>query len=134
MPREATTQPRVQDDFEEALDHAFQRVRGALTEMIGSVDADITRPQDISRRFKINKNLAWKLSKLITISDPHAVLTNLPGSTGMNTILDAFESNGAPSTTVQSARDRLVEFDEMVETHVGDRSTLQSLAQRCARK
>lgn len=125
MPREATTQPRVQDDFEEALDHAFQRVRGALTEMIGSVDADITRPQDISRRFKINKNLAWKLSKLITISDPHAVLTNLPGSTGMNTILDAFESNGAPSTTVQSARDRLVEFDEMVETHVGDRSTLQ---------
>lgn len=76
MPREATPQPRVQDDFEEALDHAFQRVRGALTEMIGSVDADITRPQDISRRFKINKNLAWKLSKLITISDPHAVLTN----------------------------------------------------------
>lgn len=125
MPREATPQPRVQDDFEEALDHAFQRVRGALTEMIGSVDADITRPQDISRRFKINKNLAWKLSKLITISDPHAVLTNLPGSTGMNTILDAFESNGAPSATVQIARDRLIEFDEMVETHVGDRSTLQ---------
>ncbi len=125
MPHEATKQPEVQDDFEEALDHAFQRVRGALTEMIGSVDADITRPQDISRRFKINKNLAWKLSKLITISDPHAVLTNLPGSTGMNTILDAFESNGAPSATVQIARDRLVEFDEMVETHVGDRSTLQ---------
>lgn len=125
MPHEATKQPEVKDDFEEALDHAFQRVRGALTEMIGSVDADITRPQDISRRFKINKNLAWKLSKLITISDPHAVLTNLPGSTGMNTILDAFESNGAPSATVQIARDRLIEFDEMVETHVGDRSTLQ---------
>lgn len=43
----------------------------------------------------------------------------------MNTILSAFESNGAPSPTVQTARDRLVEFDEMVETHVGDRSTLQ---------
>lgn len=125
MPQNATQEPHIQDDFEEALDQAFQRVRGALTEMIGSVDADITRPQDIARRFKINKNLAWKLSKLITISDPHAVLTNLPGSTGMNTILSAFESNGAPSPTVQTARDRLVEFDEMVETHVGDRSTLQ---------
>ncbi|MCA9274451.1 MAG: hypothetical protein KDA29_00325 [Phycisphaerales bacterium] len=118
-------QPPVQDAFEEALDHAFQRVRGALTEMIGSVDADINRPQDISRRFKINKNLAWKLSKLITISDPHAVLTNLPGTTGMNTIFDAFESGGAPRDTIKSARDRLVEFDRMVETHVGDRSTLQ---------
>jgi len=126
MPQSPTqTSNPAHDAFEEALDHAFQGVRGALTEMIGSVDADINRPQDISRRFKINKNLAWKLSKLITISDPHAVLTNLPGATGMNTILDAFEIGGAPHDTVQFARDRLDEFDRMVEIHVGDRSTLQ---------
>ena len=125
-PRQVEMQPLPStDQFEEALDHAFQRVRGALTELIASVGADISRPQDISRRFKINKNLSWKLSKLITISDPHAVLTNLPGTTGMNTILDAFEAGGAPHETVQTARDRLADFDSMVERHVGDRSTLQ---------
>ncbi|MCA9310754.1 MAG: hypothetical protein KDA21_06080, partial [Phycisphaerales bacterium] len=111
--------------FDEELDHAFQAVRGALTQMLSSVQADPDRPQDIARRFRINKNLAWKLSKIVTVTDPHTIIANIPGVTGMNTILGAFESGGAPAATVDAARSALVDFDRVIEVHVGDRSTLQ---------
>ncbi|USN99780.1 MAG: hypothetical protein H6810_03730 [Phycisphaeraceae bacterium] len=113
------------DQFDNALDHAFQGIRGALTDLLVSVKADPTKPQEIARRFKINKNLAWKVSKIITVTDPHAVISNLPGTAGMDTILSAFEAAGAPEPHLTAAREAFGSFDRMVEVHVGDRSTLQ---------
>lgn len=118
-------QPSRPDRFEDALDQAFQGVRGALTELLVSVRADPGKPQDIARRFRINKNLAWKISKIVTVTDPHAVVSNIPGPTGMNTILSAFATGGAPQASLDSARDAVERFDRMVEVHVGDRSTLE---------
>ncbi len=115
----------AEERFDDALDRAFQGVRGALTELLVAVDADPARPQEIARRFRINKNLAWKISKIVTVTDPHAVIANLPGATGMNTILSALESGGAPSRSVNAARSAVEQFDRMVEVHVGDRSTLE---------
>lgn len=111
--------------FDDALDQAFQGVRGALTELLVSVGADPGKPQEIARRFRINKNLAWKISKIVTVTDPHAVVSNIPGPTGMNTILSAFQSGGAPKPSLDAARDAVDRFDRMVEVHVGDRSTLE---------
>ncbi len=119
------TKPNGDGPFEEALDQAFQGVRGALTELLVSVRADATKPQDMARRFRINKNLAWKISKIVTVTDPHAVVTNLPGPAGMNTVLSAFSSGGAPDQQVEAAREAVDRFDRMVEVHVGDRSTLE---------
>lgn len=111
--------------FDAELDRAFQGIRGALTELLVSVKADASKPQEISRRFRINKNLAWKISKIVTVTDPHAVVTNLPGPAGMRTVLNAFETGGAPAASVDAARDAVTRFDRMVEVHVGDRSTLE---------
>lgn len=122
---EAKPDANGQGPFEDALDQAFQGVRGALTALLVSVSADATKPQDIARRFRINKNLAWKISKIVTVTDPHAVVSNLPGPAGMNTVLTAFASGGAPDERVDAARDAVERFDRMVEVHVGDRSTLE---------
>lgn len=111
--------------FYEALNRAFQNVRGAFTDLLMATGADATYPQEISRRFGINKNLAWKVSKIVSVNDPHAVVVNLPGSAGINTILSAFEDKGAPAATVAAARAAVDDFDRMVEMHVGDRSTLE---------
>lgn len=124
-PVAAPTTQTPPERFDEALDGAFQGVRGALTELLVAVGADPGKPQDIARRFRINKNLAWKISKIVTVTDPHAVVSNLPGPTGMNTILAAFESAGAPMRSINAARGAMERFDRMVEVHVGDRSTLE---------
>jgi hypothetical protein len=118
-------EPKARGIFEDELDHAFQNVRGTLTALLASVSADATKPQDIARRFKINKNLSWKISKIVQVTDPHAVVTNLPKSAGMKTVLDAFQRGGASAERVNAARSALDAFDEVVERHVGDRSTLE---------
>jgi len=111
--------------FDKDLERAFQGIRGAMTELLSSVSADPSHPQDIARRFKINKNLAWKISKMILVSDAHQMVPNIPGKSGMKTVLRAFESKGAPDTALSATRGAFDEFDKMVRVHVGDRSTLQ---------
>lgn len=113
------------EPFDEDLDRAFQGVRGAFTNLLASVQADPTRPQDLARRFGLNKNLAWRVSKLVTVTDPHAVISNLPGPASVGSFLRALEANGAPAEAISAAKEALERFDDMVELHVGDRSTLQ---------
>ena len=123
--RNRTTAAASTQRFDDALDQTYQGVRGALTEVLISVKADPTKPQDMARRFGINKNLAWKISKIVTVPEPHSIISNLPGDTGMERILKAFESGGASKSSVDAARAAIDKFDRMVELHVDDRSTLQ---------
>ncbi|MHC5007435.1 MAG: hypothetical protein ACYTGF_08780 [Planctomycetota bacterium] len=111
--------------FDDALDHAFQKIRGAFTELLGSVNADPTRPQDLARRFGLNKNLAWKVSKIISATEPHAAVPNIPGAGGVKTLLKALAAGGASPKAVEAVRSAVRHFDEMVASHVGDRSTLR---------
>lgn len=111
--------------FDEDMDRAYQGIRGAMTQLLSAVDADPSKPQDISRRFKINKNLAWKVSRMILVPEPHQMIPNIPGHTGIETVLSAFEVKGAPIAVITAAREAFVEFDEIVRIHLGDRSTLQ---------
>ncbi len=119
-----TTDPN-ETTFDSAVGQAVQRVRGALTELLSAVGADPGRPQDISRRFGINKNLAWKLSKIATVTEPHEVLPNVPGSAGMRTALDALERGGAPAASVEATHEAVAQLERVIEVHLGDRSTLQ---------
>jgi hypothetical protein len=111
--------------FDEDMDRAYQGIRGAMTQLLSAVDADPSRPQDISRRFKINKNLAWKVSRMILVPEPHQMIPNIPGHTGIETVLSAFEVKGAPDSVLNAARNAFEDFDEVVRIHLGDRSTLQ---------
>lgn len=119
------SKPELTSLFDEDMDRAYQGIRGAMTQLLGALDADPNKPQDISRRFKINKNLAWKVSRLILVSEPRQMIPNIPGHTGIETVLSAFASKGAPEAEIIAARDAFDEFDEVVRVHLGDRSTLQ---------
>jgi hypothetical protein len=111
--------------FDDALDHAFQRIRGAFIELLGSVQADPGRPQDLARRFGLNKNLAWKVAKIASSTEPFTAIPNLPGAGGMKTLLSALEAGGASARSVEAARAAIDEFDRMVASQIGDRSTLR---------
>lgn len=111
--------------FTEEMERAYQGIRGAMTQLLSSVEADPSKPQDISREFKINKNLAWKVSRMILVPEPQQMIPNIPGRTGIETVLSAFEVKGAPESVLNAARDAFEEFDEVVRVHLGDRSTLE---------
>ena len=109
-------------------DHCRQSVSGlrsALLELYRVVDADPARPQDVSRRYKLNKNLTWKVARIIASEDVYDAVPLIPGPGGLDILLDAMEQAGAPKPALRRVRDAAGEFDRMIELHTGDRSTLE---------
>lgn len=100
-------------------------LRRALLELYRAVGADSTRPQDVSRQYKLNKNLTWKVSKIIGTDDAFEAVRLIPGTGGLDILLQAMERAGAPKQSIGRVREAMSEFESMIETHMGDRSHLE---------
>jgi hypothetical protein len=104
---------------------ALQSVRRALIELYDAAGADPTQPQDVARRFDLNRNLTWKLSRVIGAQDPLASLHHLPGQAGIELAIEAFERAGAPTSTGEAVRAAMGAFAAAVKEHAGDRDQLE---------
>lgn len=111
--------------FQDQARTALLDIRGALTELVASVGADPTRPQDMARKYGINRNLSWKISKIIDSQNPYDVVQHIPGSGGIDLMLDAFASAKAPLGVIDSVRRAIAALDHTIERHAGDRKTFE---------
>ena len=102
-------------------------VRGAFAELLTSVGADPHDPQSVSRRFGLNKNLAWKISKIVQAEDPSVALQQMPGSAGIKIFLRSIERAGASAAAMQGARDAVRNYEQLIAVHSGDRATLEKM-------
>lgn len=111
--------------FEPECRAAIDGLRAALIELYASVNADPTGPQDVARRFGVNKTLAWNVSKVMTGTDAIASIPNLPGALAFQTLVTAIERGGGDPVAVDRVRNAVQSLDRTVERHVGDRGTLE---------
>lgn len=111
--------------FSEHFERATQSLRGALTDLFASAGVDPAVPQAVARGLGIDKNLAWKVCKIVNGPDVYRSVKHLPGSAGMNILLDAFARAGAGARSLDAVRNSLTGFDEMLALHAGDRATLE---------
>ncbi|MGD8451874.1 MAG: hypothetical protein PVJ57_08650 [Phycisphaerae bacterium] len=102
-------------------------VRGAFCELLSSVGAGPDVPQDVSRRFGLNKNLAWKVCKIIQTDDPAVALEHMPGAAGIKIFLRSLERAGSSPELLQTARQAVQEYDRLIRVHAGDRATLEMM-------
>ena len=107
------------------LHGCMQQLRGALTELLASVGDDPRKPQELSRRLGLNKNLAWKACKIINSEDVLSSVQHVPGAGGIKILLKAFQDSDAPAASIDAVRAAMEEFADMVRVHVGDRANLQ---------
>lgn len=119
--------------FEDHCRDAVRDLRGALLDLYAQVGADPDRPQDVSRLLRLNKNLTWKISRVLQTEEALQALPLLPGAAGLDLVLDATERAGASNESLQRTRRAIAEIDAMIATHGGDRATmdlmLDSMAQ-----
>lgn len=111
--------------FEEHCQRSVQGLRGALLELYRVVGADPTRPQDVSRRYHLNKNLTWKVARIMAAEDSFEAVPVIPGPGGLEILLEAMSRAGAPEGALDRVRSAATEFDRMIEIHTGDRNTLE---------
>lgn len=113
------------EGFLAQFESAMTGLRGALTELLASVAADPAAPRELSRRFRVNRNLAWKICRIVNAVDSCDAVQHLPGNSGIAILLTAMEREGAPAQRIEQVRSNLEAFDRMVKTHVGDRPNLE---------
>lgn len=111
-----------------------QGVRRALTDLLASVDADPRHPQDMSRRFGLDKTLTWKISRVIREPDPWDAVGHIPRRPSIQLIATALERHGAPTDRIESLLRSVDEFERFVETHSGDRETLEVMVSTGGRR
>ena len=126
---DTTDQIRNQDfvcmaTLEHECDETIGRLRAALIDLYDSVDADPSSPQDVARRFKLNKTLTWNIARLIQSSDGFGAVPHMPGIASIEKIIKATESEGATQPTIDRVRAAAKDFERVIEVHVGDRATL----------
>ncbi len=113
--------------FEEHAFAALDGLRASLTELYQAAGADPDKPQVISREFGLNRNLTWKVSRIVRAESSREILQHLPGVAGLHIFLDAFLKRQAPTSHVEAVRLAIAEFERMLALHAGDRPTLELL-------
>lgn len=115
----------VELKFDEHCRRSVNGLRGALLELYRAVGADPGKPQEVSRQYKVNRNLAWKVSRIISSTDPLDAVSLIPGPGGLDILMEAMSHAGAPDLVVERVRTAVEDFDRMIEIHAGDRGQLE---------
>ncbi len=119
--------PASSQDFVTHCGACVRDLRGSLRALYDSVGADAERPQAVARRFGLNKNLTWKIAKLLGHGDQLEAVANVPGAEGMGILMNALAREGAPEATLAAVQRDFEAFDAMMQSHAGDRATLDLL-------
>ena len=111
--------------FRTECDAAIASLRRSLVALAEAAGCDPLRPQEVSRRLGLNKNLTWKFARIVAADDSFEALPMLPGPEGVGIFLRAFAKVGVDARRVEAVRDALSAIDRMIERHFGDRSQLE---------
>lgn len=110
--------------FDSARD-ALEAVRVAIVELYVAAGANPDEPQEVARRFGLNRNLTWKLARVVAVAQPFAMLDHLPGKQGMELALLAFAKANAPKGAIDRVERALRQLYRVIEHHAGDREHLE---------
>jgi hypothetical protein len=110
--------------FEDHYMSAVHHLRGALIEAYQAVGADSESPREAARTLGIDKNLTWKLGRIINEDAIERVASSIPGASAVQKVVDAFSRANLNPELITRVNQAFQEFDHMVEIHTGDREAL----------
>lgn len=120
-----SSQPPQCPPFETDCRLALTRLRAALIELYESAGVNSSMPQEVARRFSVNKTLTWTLARLMHEPDTLVAASMVPGTGSLEKIVEAASTCGAKVSAAERVREAARAFDRMAEEHVGDRASLE---------
>lgn len=106
---------------------AMHTLRRALSDLVVSAGGRVDQPQEISRKFGIDKTLAWRVTRATREEDPWEALQHLPTRSGIMIFAEAMAKAGAPQEKVDALHEAFDAFERFVQTHARDRDTLDMI-------
>jgi hypothetical protein len=126
------TEITQESPFTDDARHTLGRLQTVLSGVLQSLPQPTDRPNEIARALKIDRKLAWKISRLLAEPDPLMATRYLPGDAGLQTFLRAAKRQGASADTCTAVSSAVMGLNEMTERHAGDRATLEMMAVGCS--
>lgn len=114
-------------DFGLAAEGAIRSAQSALADLIDEVGLGGSRAVDLARSLKLDKTLAWKLSRFTEQSDPTAAFKHLPGQSGVEIVVRAAGDLGVPEQRLEAVRKADSDLRGFVRKHAGDRRTFEAM-------
>lgn len=117
--------PELLGSFRGDCEEAIAAIRNSVRALCAAIEIDPLKPQEVSRRLKLNKNLTWKFARILIEQDALDAAPMLPGPEGVAIYLRAFESARVQTALVERLRDAIAAYDAMVNRHFGGRSEFE---------
>src|SRR5262249_31612333 len=76
------------------------------------------------RLLGLDKNLTWKICRLVRDENPAGAITFMPGKAGLKILTTALSKAGAPADLLIAIRTAMEEFAHITNLHAGDREKL----------
>ena len=99
----------------------LRRVRRAIAEMFDSVPGGISKSRDVQKLFGVSTKLSWQIFKLAGPGDALSLAPHVPKGEAMRRVLEGAEKYGVPARLINEVRAAYSAFEELIETHAGDR-------------
>lgn len=109
-------------------------VRRALADALVAVNGDPAQPQEISRRFGLDKTLTWKIARVIREDDPWEAVAHIPRRPSIRILIGALAKHGLGKEHADPLWQAMEGFEQFIETHSGDRETLEMMASPAAKR
>jgi hypothetical protein len=132
VPMRLSLSSQTEVSFEHDLAESFRQLRSALSAVLTAMNANIDVPNAMTRQFRIDKSLAWKLSRVVKTSDPFDASLDVPGAEAMRGFIDQMAKIGTPRKVLEPLEAAMNQFLAMLEKHCGDRATLEMMAASAA--
>lgn len=107
-----------------AATDAVRELRAAILGLATAAGVDLLQPQDVSRRFALDKTLTWKIARVVRDQQGADAVMHMPGRRRMSMFVAALVRAGASEQLAAEVWRAFDAFEQMVETHSGDRGTL----------
>ena len=104
---------------------ALTGLRAALLAALDRAGIDSAHPREAARRLGVDKNLMWRVSKVVGQPDVFEAVRSVPRRTAFGRLCEALTRAGVPGPLVDDAAAAHAAFDRLVDDHAGDRESFE---------
>lgn len=114
-------------NFGSEASRVLGELRAALAAVIATLPGRISSASALQRALNIDMKLGWKVFRIIDTEDPLALAHLVPGAGAMRLFLKAAVEQDVKSTLIDRAARAADEFEQLVDTHAGDRASFEAM-------
>ena len=114
-------------DFRQQVDRVGNSLAESFTALLGSLTGRQKGPQALGEYLGITTVTASRLLRAVDLTDPVAVVQQIPGTVPLRRIIEAAAQRGAPEDRRATAERAVAAFEELIREHAGHRSGLSAM-------